>query len=29
MCNITYENFINQPTQPVELGLNMVIARNP
>ena len=28
-CNMTYEHYVNQPMQSVELRLNMVIARNP
>ena len=28
-CNMTYENYINQPTQGIELKINMVIAKNP
>ena len=29
MCNITYDNYINNPTPMVERRLNMNIARNP
>ena len=28
-CNVTCEHYINQPMQSVELGLDMIIARNP
>ena len=28
-CNMTYECYMNQPMQSIELRLNMVIARNP
>ena len=29
MCNMTYEYYINQPMQAIELQLNLVIAKNP
>ena len=29
MCNITYENYMNQPMKAIELKSNMVIAKNP
>ena len=28
-CNMTYKHYMNQPMQSVELGINMVVARNP
>ena len=28
-CNMTYEHFMIQPMQSVELRLNMVVAKNP
>ena len=27
--NMTYEYYMNQPMQSVELGINMIIAKNP
>ena len=28
-CNMTFEHFMNQPMQSVELRLNMIVAKNP
>ena len=28
-CNKTYEHYMNQPMQSVELRLNMVVGKNP
>ena len=29
MCNMTYEHYIIQPMEAIELKLNMIIAKNP
>ena len=28
-CNMTYEHYVNQPMQSVDLRLNMIVAKNP
>ena len=28
-CNMKYEHYMNQPMQPVELRINLLVAKNP